>query len=244
MAAIAPATFVAGASDVRQPAVIERVNTTQKVVALTFDADMTPKMLQELHSGKISSWYNRSVIAELEKTHVPATLFLTGMWIETYPTTTRALSKNALFELANHSYSHGGFRTPCPGLNAMKEPQDIPEIVKTDALLKKNAASYVKYFRFPGLCSDTDDVRTAENLGYTVIGGDVHGGDGFQKDPSRIVTNVVTRVKPGSIVILHMHGGPDAPETAVALPAIISRLKAEGYSFVKVSQLIKLKGSK
>jgi peptidoglycan/xylan/chitin deacetylase (PgdA/CDA1 family) len=202
---------------------------------------MTPKMLRELKAGTVSSWYNRDVITVLEKENVPATLFLTGMWIETYATTTRELSQNPLFELANHSYSHSGFRPPCYGLSSMKESRDIPEITKTDALLKKYTTSYVKYFRFPGLCFDTEDVKTAQDLGYMVIGGDVHAGDGFQKDPSRIAKNVVTRVKPGSIVILHLNGGPDAPETAVALSDIISKLKAEGYSFLKVSDLIKEK---
>lgn len=218
---------------------LEQVTTTRKVVALTFDADMTPKMLRELRDGKVASWYNEDVIAVLEKENVPATLFLTGMWIETYATTTRELSSNPLFEIGNHSYSHGGFSSPCRGLNKMKESQDVPEIEKTDALLKKFAISYKKYFRFPGLCYDADDVRKAQNLGYTVIGGDIHAGDGFQSHADRIITNVVTHVRPGSIIVLHMNGGLDAPKTADALPGIIAKLKAEGYSFLKVSDLIR-----
>ncbi|HYA05240.1 MAG TPA: hypothetical protein VEF90_05065, partial [Xanthobacteraceae bacterium] len=47
-------------------------------------------------------------------------------------------------------------------------------------------------------------------------------------------------VRPGSIVVLHMHGGPNAPETAVALLDIIKKLRADGYSFVKVSDLLEL----
>ncbi|HEX3939452.1 MAG TPA: hypothetical protein VHX43_18270, partial [Xanthobacteraceae bacterium] len=45
---------------------------------------------------------------------------------------------------------------------------------------------------------------------------------------------------PGSIVVLHMNGGRDAPATGAALPDIIARLRAEGYSFVKISDLLKL----
>ncbi len=45
----------------------------------------------------------------------------------------------------------------------------------------------------------------------------------------------------GSIILLHMNGTPTAPKTAEALPMIISTLKARGYEFVKVSELLGLK---
>jgi hypothetical protein len=59
--------------------------TTQKIVVLTFDADMTPGMLRELKSGKVASWYKEKVIEALRQQQTPATLFLTGLWIETIP---------------------------------------------------------------------------------------------------------------------------------------------------------------
>jgi peptidoglycan-N-acetylglucosamine deacetylase len=214
--------------------------TTQKLVALTFDADMTLKMRNELKSGKVASWYNANVIAVLQRENVPATLFLTGLWIEAYPEITKQLSQNALFELGNHSYSHGGFRLPCYGLPTVKKSDEGAEVERTDALLQKYAVTYKKYFRFPGLCFDADDVKRVEAEDYTVINGDVEGGDGFEKYPAPIVANVVSHVRPGSIVVLHMHGGPNAPETAIALPDIIKKLRGEGYSFVKVSDLLKL----
>jgi peptidoglycan-N-acetylglucosamine deacetylase len=219
----------------------DRATTSQKVVALTFDADMTVKMRGELKSGKVASWYNANVIAVLERENVPATLFLTGLWIEAYPAVTKELSQNPLFELGNHSYSHGGFRSPCYGLPVVKQSNEAAEVQKTDDLLRKYAVAYKKYFRFPGLCFDADDVKRVEAQDYTVVDGDVDGGDGFQTRPGPIVATVVAHVRPGSIVILHMHGGPNAPETALALPEIIKRLRASGYSFVKVSDLLKLK---
>ncbi len=90
--------------------------TDQKVVALTFDADMTLRMSNELKTGKIASWYNQRVVATLREEQVPATLFLAGLWIERYPVVTQDLSADPLFEIGNHSYSHPGFRSPCYGL--------------------------------------------------------------------------------------------------------------------------------
>jgi peptidoglycan-N-acetylglucosamine deacetylase len=219
--------------------VISNVETKQKVVALTFDADMTPKMLNDLKKNKVSSLYNKSVIDVLIKNKVPATLFLTGMWIETYPDVTRQLSGNSLFEVANHSYSHPAFKSPCYNLEKIKADQETYQISKTDTLLKNNTVRYVKLFRFPGLCYDASSLRNVLDQGYEVIGGDVLSGDGFQNNVNIIVSNVVGHVKPGSIVILHMNGGMDSPKTGDALPIIISKLKKEGYTFVKVSDLLK-----
>ncbi len=215
-----------------------RGNTQAKEVALTFDADMTPRMLKELNEGKVKSWYNQSVINVLRQNQVPATLFLTGLWIKAYPEITTELSQDPLFELGNHSYTHGGFSGSCYHLNPIKNDQDRVEIQDTEDLLAKYATAHQKYFRFPGLCSDAYDLGVVKNLGYQTIGGDVIGGDGFTQNAAAIAKRVVSRVKPGSIVILHMHGAPDAPATALALPTIISDLKAKGYTFVKVSQLL------
>ena len=214
--------------------------TDRKIVALTFDADMTPGMLSELKSRKVASWYNEKVIAVLRQQQVPATLFLTGLWIEAYSAATKELSADPLFELGSHSYSHGAFHSPCYGLFPIAESKQAAEVQKTDELLRQYATSYKKYFRFPGLCSDAAAVKRVEDQGYTVIGGDVEGGDGFEKYAKPIVANVVAHVRPGSIVVLHMHGGPNAPETAAALPDIIAKLRSEGYTFVKVSDLLKL----
>ncbi len=219
---------------------INSVHTSKKVVALTFDADMTPKMLNQLKKNKVSSWYNKDVIDVLEKANVPATLFLTGMWVQAYPEITTQLSSNTLFEIANHSYSHPAFSSPCYGLSKLTEPNDLSEITKTEELLSKQTAHHSNFFRFPGLCYDDNDLELATSHGYIVIGGDVHGNDGFEKNTSKIVSQVVSHVKPGSIVVMHMMGGPNAPHTGDALPAIIEKLKKEGYEFVTVSQLLKL----
>jgi peptidoglycan/xylan/chitin deacetylase (PgdA/CDA1 family) len=234
---IAPHTAMASPD---QRLSFDHASTSQKVVALTFDADMTPGMLNELKSKRVASWYNEKVIETLRQEQVPATLFLTGLWIETYSAATKELSNDPLFELGNHSYSHGAFHSPCYRLFPIPESKQAAEVQKTDDLLQRNATSYKKYFRFPGLCSDAEAVKKVEDQDYTVIGGDVDGADAFEKNPRWIASDVVANVRPGSIVVLHMHGGPNAPGTALALPDIIKKLRSEGYTFVKVSDLLKL----
>ncbi len=232
------ATTLAISAD--KPLSFDHAATDKKIVALTFDADMTPGMLNELRSKKVASWYNEKVIAALRQEQVPATLFMTGLWIEAYSDVTRDLSADPLFELGSHSYSHGAFHSPCYRLSPIPEAKQVDEIQKTDTLLKKYTVSYKKYFRFPGLCYDAQSARKVTDQGYTVVGGDVDGADAFVNNPKWTASDIVTHVHPGSIVVLHMHGGRNAPDTAAALPDTIKRLRAEGYTFVKVSDLLEL----
>lgn len=217
---------------------IKSIFTDKKIIALTFDADMTRGMEQRLKNENVKSWYNAEVIKELEKTKTPATLFLAGLWIENYPEETKKLAESPLFEIANHSYSHPAFSLPCFGLPAIPNELDDQEIIKTNELLKKYAPNYKKYFRFPGLCSDDFDIQETQKLGYKTIGGNISGLDGFNGNANSITQRVISRLAPGSIIILHMHGGPNAPRTAEALPEIIRQAEEKGYKFVKVSELL------
>lgn len=217
---------------------IKNIITDKKIIALTFDADMTAGMEYALKNGNIKSWYNEAVINELEKTETPATLFLTGLWIKNYPDKTRELAKNSLFEIANHSYSHSAFTLSCYKLPAIADDLDEKEITQTEDILKLYAPNYKKYFRFPGLCSDDFDILEVQRLGYQIIGGSISGLDGFNNDTKSIINRVVSHLAPGSIIILHMHGGPNAPKTAVALPEIIRQAKKNGYEFIKISELL------
>ena len=47
---------------------------------------------------------------------------------------------------------------------------------------------------------------------------------------------LVTRAVPGDIIL--MHASDSAKQTAMALPAIIDGLRAKGFQFVTVSELI------
>jgi peptidoglycan/xylan/chitin deacetylase (PgdA/CDA1 family) len=109
---------------------------------------------------------------------------------------------------------------------------------KTQQLLQKYAGIHNTLFRFPGGCYDNSDISKAEKLGLTVIQWDDVSGDSYLKNPNQIEQQVIQNVRNGSIIIFHLHGGPNAPYTAQALPTVISTLKEKGYEFVKLSELI------
>jgi peptidoglycan/xylan/chitin deacetylase (PgdA/CDA1 family) len=218
---------------------IDHGSRNTRTVALTFDADMTPSMLAELKSGDVSSWYNRGVIDELRRTNTPATIFLTGLWTKTYPQAVKSFAADPLFELANHSWDHSSFEPNCYGLPSVSSAsQKEAEVTQAADEIDRVAGRRPVFFRFPGGCHDNADLRIVANEGEQVVGWDVVSGDAFQPNPDPIVQAVMRGVRPGSIVIMHLHGGPNAPATDEALQRIIPALKKEGYRFVTLSELL------
>jgi len=238
MKAIALGLVVLLSLGLAAPGIITHGTRGQHRIALTFDADMTPGMEQLLKSGRVKSYDNTGIYALLNQTQTKATFFLSGLWIETYPQETWHLAQNPLFELENHSYSHPGFAQPCFGLSRILDKDKRDQILKSKSLLKQVAGVENHYFRFPGGCANPGDVTLAEQAGLKVVRWDVIGGDGGQSNPKVIERNVLSQVRDGSIIVLHSQGGPKVPATVDALQVILPALKARGFEFVKLSELL------
>ena len=207
-------------------------------IALTFDADMTTAMLQQLDRGLVASWYNRDVLDVLHQEQIPATIFLTGLWTLKYPEEARTLANDPLIELGNHTYDHAAFRVPCYGMTPARDRK--AEVEQAQEVIKATTGVEPRLLRFPGDCYDNTDVQLARDEGLIVVSGDVRAGDGFNRSAAAIAAHVLTHLQPGSIVILHLQGGPNAPMTAPALRMIIQGARAKGLGFATVSELIDL----
>jgi peptidoglycan/xylan/chitin deacetylase (PgdA/CDA1 family) len=208
-------------------------------VALTFDADMTVGMRNLLRRGVVRSWLDAALIAQLRRTRTPATIFLTGLWTAQYAGVVRQLAADPLFELENHSLDHAGFAGRCYGLPAVVSAVGKrTEIVAARTIIERVAHVRPRYFRFPGGCHTEGDIRLVRSLGERPVQWDVVSGDAFQRDPRVIVRSVLAAVRPGSIVIAHCVGAPNAPATAAAMSVIIPSLRARGYRLVTLAQLL------
>jgi len=207
---------------------------------LTFDADMTPVMLDRLQSGEITSYYNAALIGELRRRRVPATLFLTGLWMQQYPQVTRELAADPLFEVGTHTWQHLAFTANCYGLPRTQRSRMLQEVIRAQRLLDELAgARSTRLFRFPGGCYDTAALRAIEAAGVTVVQFDVAAGDGFQPNAGPIVRTVLDSARPGSIVVLHMNGANTSPRTADAVGPIVKRLRERGFHLTTVSGLFR-----
>jgi peptidoglycan/xylan/chitin deacetylase (PgdA/CDA1 family) len=219
------------------PVVIFHGPRTRKQIALTFDSNMTDAMLRRLADRTVRSYANTAVVDELQKSHTPATFFLAGKWVQAYPALTRRIAADPEFEVASHSWAHEGFRGRCYGLGTVARAGMAADVERSFQVLGRYAARPTRYFRFPGGCYDAAALDAIAPVGCTVVEYDDVSGDAFGDDPARITADTVRHARPGSIVVLHITEA-NAPETAIALPAIVKRLRGEGYRLVTLGDLL------
>ena len=210
---------------------------TEKVVALTFDADMTPSMLAALNSGQVKSYANLAILDILEERQVPATFFVTGMWAERYPDVVEQIAARERYELANHTYRHAAYKPNCYTLEQLPRTEMTADARRTFDVLAPFGGNQTRYFRFPGLCHDSAALTALAPLGVTVVDGDVVSGDPFATAAAPIVRAVLDKVQAGSIIILHITEA-NAAFTDEALVPILEGLAKRGLRPVKLSELL------
>ncbi|MFJ3926742.1 polysaccharide deacetylase family protein [Streptomyces sp. NPDC090022] len=209
---------------------------TEKTVALTFDADMTSDQGPRAASGE--RFDNPQLITTLRNLKVPSTIFMTGRWAEEYPDQVKAIGTDPMFEIANHSYSHHAFTSPCYGLPVLDPAAGRADVDRAFAAFRKaGAVNTVPYFRFPGGCYDEAALRALATAKVTAVQWDVVSGDAFATDPAAVAEQVLAGVKPGSVVVMHCTRSA-APVTEEAIAKIVPELRKRGYRFVKVSELV------
>lgn len=191
---------------------IYSVETSEKKVALTFDAawgsDKTLKIVQTLENAGIKG-----------------TFFLVGFWIEQNKDKVKAIDE-AGFDIGTHSNTHPKMST----LSAAKMKEELETSMN---MITNITGKPVRFFRAPfGDYNDTL-ITVAGNLGLKTIQWDVDSLDWKGLSANEILSRVKASVKNGSIILCHNN----SDHILEALPLVISYLKAEGYSMVKISQL-------
>jgi peptidoglycan/xylan/chitin deacetylase (PgdA/CDA1 family) len=194
---------------------VARVDTAEKVVALTFDDGPHP-----LHTPQ--------VLEVLERHHVKATFFMMGRNVERYPAVARQVLDRG-HEIGNHSYSH-------PKLVLMSPRRVREEIERTDHLLRSIGVSGEIYFRPPHAAKLVVLPYVLVQMKKLSVLGDVDPEE-WKRRPAAIMTESILRqVRPGSIIGLH---DPLGSETLRTLEDSVTALAAQGYRFETVSELIR-----
>ncbi|WP_420036267.1 polysaccharide deacetylase family protein [Streptomyces sp. cg28] len=207
-----------------------------RTVALTFDADMTADQGPRAAAGE--HFDNPRLIATLRRLKVPATVFMTGRWAEEYPAQARDIGGDPLFEVANHSYSHYAFTGDCYGLPTVPAAGMRADVEKAFTAFRKAGVRHVvPYFRFPGGCYDRGALRALTPAGVTAIQWDVVSGDAFATNAGAVTRQVLDGVRPGSVVVMHCTRSA-APTTERVVRDVVPALRAKGYRFVRVSELV------
>ncbi len=212
----------------------------EKVIALTFD-------LCE-QRGEVAG-YDGRIFDYLRQQGIKATFFAGGKWIVSHPQRIEQLMADPLFEIGNHTETHANLRLLQPAAiqQQVLAPQKAYEDARARFATEQCIASspdamhsvpeLPKLFRFPyGTCNDAS-MKAVNDAGMLAIQWDVATGDPSpQTSAARIAEAMVNESKPGSIIVNHANGR--GWHTAEALPIAIPKLKAKGYRFVTVSELL------
>ena len=203
-----------------------KLNTDQKVLALTFDAC----------GGLRGSGYDAKLINYLESEKISATLFISGRWIDANPEIFNKLSKDPLFEIENHGLNH----KPCSatgrsvyGIGGTKNVGEMFDEIELNALrIQTMTGRKPRYFRPGTAYSDEICVEIANALGYEVVNFSVRGDAGATYSKKQ-VKEALLNSAPASIILMHMNHSQG--QTAEDVMEAISELRKRGFRFVKVS---------
>jgi peptidoglycan/xylan/chitin deacetylase (PgdA/CDA1 family) len=200
--------------------VIEHGRRDSQELAITFDACPTT----------LSDEYDEKVIEVLLREKTPATLFLSGRWVEKNPEKAKILSAQPQFEIANHAYWH-------PHLLEKDDERILRELKRTQAVIKKVTGRSPRYFRPPYGEVDERVAAIARKAGLDTIQYDIASGDpDAGLSPQRIIRSILRNAKGGSIIVFHMNR--KGVHTAEVLPDIIDGLRKKGFTLVTVGELL------
>lgn len=194
------------------PSVTWDIPTTEKVMYLTFDDGPT---------SEITEW----VLNQLAIYNAKATFFCIGKNIEQHPEIFNKIITNG-HSIGNHTHNH---------LNAWKTPKEtyLANASKAEETLLNNYHEFAtkKLFRPPYGKFTPAIVKQLRANGNQVIAWDIISEDYDQKKTAEAVCiNVLTNVKPGSIVVFH-DSVKAFKNLKTALPQVLKTLAHEGYTF-------------
>jgi peptidoglycan-N-acetylglucosamine deacetylase len=195
----------------------------QKIVALTFDDGPNPP-------------YTDEIVEYLHKEHVPATFFVVGIAVAAHPDIVR---KEVAYgnAVGNHTWDHAH-------LVLLSRAHIRRELTTTDDEIARVAGVRTHIFRPPFGARDFAVIEVAHQLGYQVIMWSVPLPADWQRPPPQVIANRVLKyVKDGGIIVLHDGNrgkSADRRNTVEATKLIVGALKAEGYRFVTVPELMRM----
>lgn len=196
---------------------------SDKVVALTFDDGPNPP-------------YTLELLDLLDRYQVPATFFLIGQNVASYPEVAKEIARRG-YVIGSHTYSHSD-------LLKLTDTQVAWEMDQANTVIEQITGLRPDLLRPPHGFRDPLVLTKAAERRLTVIQWSVMAEDWKKPGVETIVNRVVDSIQNGSIVLLHDGDGTvpggDRSQTVAATQIIIQLLRQQGYRFVTVKDLLAL----
>ena len=193
-----------------------RLNTKEKVLALTFDDGPHPTKTPQ-------------ILDVLEKYGVKATFFMIGENVRLYPEVARKVAESG-HEIGNHTYDHRS-------LYNMNDDEIKEQVRSCKEEIYSVTGKTAKLFRPPEGFMNDKIAFSMKDLGYNVILWGVDTYDWKGKSSFDIVKTVTDNTSGGDIILMHDYISKKS-NTSKALDVIIPLLIERGYRFVCVSEFL------
>ena len=189
------------------------VETEKKQVAISFDAAWGADKTQGI----------MDILAEYD---VGGTFFLVGFWVDKYGDLVKEIDERG-FEIGTHSNTH-------PDMTKLSADAMEKELTTCVDMIENITGKNVELFRPPyGAYNDTL-IKTSEKLGLIPIQWSVDSLDWKGISAQEITTRIINNAKNGSIILCHNN----SDHILDALPMILDRLTAQGYTVTSVGDLV------
>lgn len=170
--------------------------------------------------------YTDKILEILDEYEVKATFFAVEFWAEKYPDYCKKIVA-AGHSVQTHSKTH-------PHMSKLSKGEIKAELASSKAAIEKITGEKVTLFRPPFGDYNDKVIAAAEEEGLYSVQWDVDSLDWKNLSAKEIAARVISRAKSGSIILMHNNG----LHTAESLPLIFAPLKAQGYEFVGIEDLI------
>lgn len=198
-----------------------RGRTDRPQVALTFDDGPDPETTP-------------AVLDMLAEHQARATFFVIGRYLDQHRALGERMHREG-HELGNHSWQHSPFQNFYPTSGHGDQIDRCAQAIKS--VTRSNEEPL---YRPPVGLKSPAMSRAAAKRNLKVVAWSIHSRDTFSRDPVAVANNVVKRIRPGDIVLLH--DGHDReqrhrPLILQTLPLLLQGLRERGLSSVTVSEL-------
>ncbi|WP_418931931.1 polysaccharide deacetylase family protein [Hominenteromicrobium sp.] len=186
-------------------------DTNKKEIYITFDAGF--------ENGN-----TERILDALKKHGVKATFFLVGNYFETQPKLVKRMAEEG-HTIGNHTYSH-------PDMSKIGDIQSFQtELQKNEALYRDVLGSEMpKLYRPPQGKFCEENLKMAQQLGYSTVFWSLAYVDWYTDDqptPEQACSNLLPRIHPGAVVLLHSTSSTNAE----ILDELLTKWEETGYSF-------------
>lgn len=210
---------------------IERLSKIfNKEIVLTFDDGPDPE-------------YTEKILKILKAHDVKATFFMIGENAVFHQDIVKEVYKDG-HEIGNHTFSH-------PNTINISKNQLKYEVNATERIIQgitghssilyrppygDNQNTYNGYDETVYDPASFQKMADTTKMGYITVNYDIDSSDWKAKNSKEIVNRVMKQAENGDIILLH-DGGGNREATVEALPQIIEKLQARGYTFVTAGDL-------